>query len=82
MHPAPHPHDYDFGSKADKLVEDMLSDDFQRLWIGTGRTNRAAFEKVFRPVPNDTIRNWKSYVDYLAPNAGVSVSQDAQREDG
>ncbi len=74
MHPAPHPDDYDFGSESDKMVEDFLSDEFQRLWIGTGRTNRAAYEKVFRPVPNDTIRNWKGYLAYLTPNAGISVS--------
>ena len=74
MRPAPHLHDYDFGSEGDKMVEDVLSDQFQQLWIGTGRSNRAAFEKVFRPVPNDTIRNWKGYVDYLTPNAGIPVS--------
>ena len=75
MSPAPAPHEYDFGSESDKLVQDMLSDEFQELWIGTGRRNRAAFEHVFRPVPNDTIRNWKGYVEYLTPNAGISVGQ-------
>jgi len=74
MLPAPIPHEYDFGSESDKMVEDVLSDQFQQLWIGTGRSNRAAFEKVFRQVPNDTIRSWKGYVDYLTPNAGISVS--------
>ena len=42
-------------------MEDFLSDQFQNLWVSTGRTNRAAFERVFRPVPNDTIKNWIQY---------------------
>lgn len=50
MHPAPTPHMYDFGSEEDKAVEDVLSDEFTDLWIGTGRRNREAFEKVFKPV--------------------------------
>jgi phospholipase D1/2 len=73
MHPAPVPHEYDWGSREDLAVQDLLSDDFQQLWVGTGRTNRASFEKVFRPVPNDSIRNWKQYAAYLKPNAGISV---------
>lgn len=50
MHPVPTPHMYDFGSEEDKAVEDVLSDEFTDLWIGTGRRNREAFENVFRPV--------------------------------
>lgn len=74
MHPAPIIHEYDWGSESDQAVQDPLSDEFERLWVGTGRSNRAAFEKVFRPVPNDSIRNWKQYAEYLKPNAGISVS--------
>jgi phospholipase D1/2 len=74
MHPAPTPHEYDWGSESDLAVQDVLSDQFEQLWVGTGRSNRAAFEKVFRPVPNDTIKNWKQYGEYLKPNAGISVS--------
>ena len=73
MHPAPTPHEYDWGSESDLAVQDVLSDQFEQLWVGTGRGNREAFEKVFRPVPNDTIRNWKQYAEYLKPNAGISV---------
>lgn len=73
MRPAPVPDQYDFGSREDKAVEDILSDDFEKLWVTTGRSNRAAFEKVFRPVPNDTIKNWKDYAAYLKPNAGIAV---------
>ena len=74
MHPAPMLNEYDFGSAEDKAVEDVLSDDFQRVWTGTGRGNRASFEKVFRPVPNDDIKSWDDYVKYIAPSAGISVS--------
>ncbi|EAL20780.1 hypothetical protein CNBE1430 [Cryptococcus deneoformans B-3501A] len=73
MHPVPTPHMYDFGSEEDKAVEDVLSDEFTDLWIGTGRRNREAFENVFRPVPSDGIRNWEDYKEYLKPHAGVST---------
>ena len=74
MHPAPEPHSYDWGSEFDLAVQDVLSDGFENLWVGTGRGNRAAFENVFRPVPNDNIKNWKQYGEYLKPNAGISAS--------
>lgn len=74
MHPVPIPHDYDFHSEEDAAVEDFLGESFEKLWVETGRNNRMAFEKVFRPVPNDTIRNWKSYAEYLAPAEGITVS--------
>nr|XP_019003723.1 phospholipase D [Kwoniella mangroviensis CBS 8507]OCF67184.1 phospholipase D [Kwoniella mangroviensis CBS 8507] len=79
MHPAPVPHEYDFGSPEDKAVEDFLSDEFEQLWVGTGRGNREIFEKIFRPVPNDSIRNWEDYKKYLAPNAGISSGHVADR---
>ncbi len=41
---------YDFGSPADKLVEDMLSDEFWNLWHGTAQVNTEVYEKVFRPM--------------------------------
>ena len=74
MHPAPSPLEYDWGSQEDLAVQDILSDEFTRLWHNTGKTNRLAFEKVFRPVPNDVIRNWKGYDNYIRPSAGITVS--------
>ncbi len=50
MIPAPHPHEETIGTERDKLVEDMLSPEFWKLWAETGMRNRSAFEKVFRPV--------------------------------
>lgn len=74
MRPAPIPHDYDWNSESDLAVQDFLGESFTQLWVNTGINNRHAFEKVFRPVPNDHIRNWKQYVEYLKPNAGIAVS--------
>lgn len=50
MHPVPSPIDYDWGSKEDQMVEDMLSPEFWRLWSQTAMRNRAVFERIFRPV--------------------------------
>jgi phospholipase D1/2 len=74
MRAAPHPVEYDFGSQEDRLVEDFLSEDFEKLWVGTGRANRESFEKIFRPVPNDNIKNWKDYTAWMKPSDGISVS--------
>lgn len=74
MHPAPVPHEYDFGSEEDLAVQDPLSDAFQQTWFETGRRNKDAFQKIFMPVPNDEIRNWKQYSEYLKPHAGIPVS--------
>lgn len=50
MHPVPSPIEYDWDSKEDKMVEDMLSLEFWKLWSQTAMRNRAIFEKVFRCV--------------------------------
>jgi phospholipase D1/2 len=55
---------YDWGSDFDKLVEDPLSPEFEALWTSTARTNTEVFEKVFRPVPTNAVRNWEQYHDY------------------
>ena len=72
--PAPVPNDYDFGSAEDLAVEDILSEEFLSLWKGTGETNRAAFERVFRPIPNDSFRTWADYAEYTKVAAGIRVS--------
>lgn len=72
--PAPVPNEYDFGSAEDLAVEDVLSDDFERLWTGTGERNRAAFEKIFRVIPNNQIHTWAEYTEYTKIAAGIKVS--------
>jgi phospholipase D1/2 len=90
MHPVPTPIEYDWGSKEDKMVEDMLSLEFWKLWSQTAMRNRAIFERIFRPVsfvvrgdetcscslqiPNNDIRSWKDYATYLQPSKGTLVS--------
>jgi phospholipase D1/2 len=62
FHPAPTPDEYDYGSVADKLVEDPLGDVFLSLWHGTARTNTESFWKVFAPAPDNSIKTWAQYV--------------------
>lgn len=58
------PNIYDWGSREDRIVTDPLSPDFMSLWKGTAAENTKAFAKVFHPVPDDSVRNWKQYDDY------------------
>ncbi|OTB06523.1 hypothetical protein M426DRAFT_318926 [Hypoxylon sp. CI-4A] len=60
------PQQYDWGSESDRLVEDPLSENFRRLWLGTARTNTEVFSKVFHPVPNDLVRTWEQYEDFFS----------------
>ncbi|PVH79759.1 phospholipase D/nuclease, partial [Cadophora sp. DSE1049] len=55
---------YDWGSDSDLLVEDPLSDTFEELWSHTARTNTEVFDKVFRQVPSNAVRNWQQYHEY------------------
>lgn len=55
---------YDFGSPEDLTVMDPISDDFMNLWKTTANVNTEAFAKVFHPVPDDKVQNWKQYDDY------------------
>jgi phospholipase D1/2 len=60
------PNVYDWGSEEDRLVADPLSDDFQNLWNWRARTNTESFAKVFHPVPDDKVKNWKEYDAYYS----------------
>jgi phospholipase D1/2 len=60
------PNVYDWGSEEDREVADPLSDDFQNLWNWRARTNTEAFAKVFHPVPDDKVKNWKEYDEYYS----------------
>lgn len=74
------PNEYDWGSPSDQLVADPLSLEFQRLMYETGKQNRAVFDRVFRSVPNDMIRSWAAYKDYVGKNAGIKVGHVANPE--
>ena len=58
------PNTYDWGSREDHAVADPVSDSFLDLWKGTARTNTEAFRRVFHPVPDDTVKNWKQYTEF------------------
>ncbi|KAJ9099791.1 hypothetical protein QFC21_003789 [Naganishia friedmannii] len=79
MHPVPSPIDYDWGSKEDQMVEDMLSPEFWRLWSQTAMRNRAIFERIFRPIPNNDIRVWEDYSTYLQPSKGILAGHVADK---
>ncbi|KAI0900153.1 phospholipase D/nuclease [Annulohypoxylon nitens] len=79
------PQQYDWGSRADRLVEDPLSEDFRRLWTETARTNTDVFSKVFHPVPNDLVRTWDQYKDFFSryfviPSGDDKEDKKAQEE--
>ncbi len=58
--------EYDWGSPADRLVEDPLSPNFHNLWTGTARNNTEVFSDVFHNVPNDKVRNWDQYQSFFS----------------
>ncbi|KAI0426778.1 phospholipase [Xylaria sp. FL1042] len=60
------PQEYDWGSDADRAVEDPVSDHFWRSWARTARTNTEVFSKVFHNVPNDNVRTWADYDDFFS----------------
>ncbi|KAK4505731.1 hypothetical protein PRZ48_003696 [Zasmidium cellare] len=68
---------YDFGSPEDSAVADPLSPEFTHLWKNTARTNTEAFAKVFHPVPDDKVQNWKQYDDYYER---FFKAEEAQKE--
>ncbi|KAL4779269.1 phospholipase D/nuclease [Aspergillus varians] len=59
--PAPSPNDYDYGCAEDRLVADPLSDDFIQHWNQVAHQNTLIFQRVFAPVPDDTIKTWLQY---------------------
>lgn len=58
--------DYDWGSTADKLVEDPLSWEFRDLWRTTARRNTEIFRRAFHPVPDDEMRTWDDYKQFFS----------------
>lgn len=64
FHPVGVPNAYDWGSPEDQAVADPLSPEFEELWRSRAKTNTDAFERVFRAIPSDKVRNWKDYQQY------------------
>lgn len=61
MKPAPHPYDYDFGTRDDALVADPVAESTMQLWQQTAKKNREIYTELFRTVPNNIVRNWDLY---------------------
>lgn len=76
---------YDFGSEADQLVVDPLSDRFLALWNSRARINTEVFGKVFHPVPHDDVRTWKDYdafYSHFFQGAGADATGAAKSTEG
>lgn len=77
---------YDWGSEADRLVEDPLSPAFRSLWQDTARTNTDVFSRAFHNVPNDKVRNWAEYDEFfgrrfIMPGADAAAAEDRAKVD-
>ena len=58
--------EYDWGSRADRLVADPLSGNFRRLWDETARMNTEVFDRAFHCVPSDKVRTWEVYDEFFS----------------
>lgn len=79
------PNFYDWGSPADVLVRDVLSDDFERLWNDTANVNSQVFTRAFHAIPCDNVRSWEDYDDFFGrlfiPKKGPNDEQIPSRYD-
>ncbi|KAK4631613.1 Phospholipase D1 [Fulvia fulva] len=75
--PVGNPNVYDWGSREDAAVADPASRSFRDMWNTTARTNTEAFAKVFHPVPDDKVQNWKQYDEYYSR---FFKAEDAKKE--
>ncbi|KAH8588831.1 hypothetical protein B0O99DRAFT_524292 [Bisporella sp. PMI_857] len=66
---------YDWGSQSDLAVQDVLSEDFTRLWHETAAVNTEVFVKAFHCVPADNAKTWEEYDEYFGKHF---ISPDAE----
>ena len=74
------PNLYDWGSREDHAVADPLAPSFHNLWKQTAKTNTEAFRKIFHPVPDDTVKNWKQYDDFYEKFFKTGEAQEEQKQ--
>jgi phospholipase D1/2 len=74
--------DYDWGSPADRLVQDPLSRDFLELWRTTARRNTEIFSRAFHPVPNDAVRTWEDYDRFFSKHFVIPGEPAEQAAEG
>lgn len=63
--PSDGPNDYLPDSPEDALVTDPLSDDLWSLWTQRATTNTETFRHLFHADPDDNIRTFKDYENFL-----------------
>ena len=73
---------YDWGSPADRLVQDPLDSKFLQLWRDTSRKNTEIFSKAFHPVPNDKVRTWADYDSFFSKYFVVPGEEKKKAEEG
>lgn len=61
MQPAPLPNPDETGEEEDQLVADPISEQTERLLRETAHSNREIFSEIFKNVPTNVVRNWKTY---------------------
>ncbi|KAL6698269.1 putative phospholipase D [Trichoderma pleuroticola] len=78
------PNEYDWGSSADRLVEDPLSPDFLNLWEDVAHTNTKVFSRAFHPVPDDRVRTWDDYDEFFSKHFIIPTAKgdDKKPKDG
>lgn len=74
--------DYDWGSAADRLVEDPLGADLGELWRGTARRNTERFRRAFHAVPDDTVRSWEDYDRFFSRHFVMPGEEAAKAAEG
>lgn len=74
--------EYDWGSDADRLVEDPLADDFLAMWYKTAKANTKIFRKVFHAVPDDTVRTWEDYEEFFSEKFVLPGTEAKEAEKG
>lgn len=60
---------YFANDKYDHFVADPMSDDLWQLWTGQATTNTNIFRQLFRADPDDNIRSFKDYENFLPPSS-------------
>jgi phospholipase D1/2 len=74
--------DYDWGSGADRLVQDPLGREFLDLWRSTARRNTEIFSRAFHAVPDDKVRTWKDYDDFFSRHFVIPGEEAAKAAEG
>ncbi len=74
--------DYDWGSHADRLVQDPLGREFLDLWRSTARRNTEIFSRAFHAVPDDKVRTWKDYDDFFSRHFVIPGEEAAKAAEG